>query len=318
MGTESAKNKKAALARGLVVKTPGGRFGWLARRFFPITATRIYLKWIRVTRERATHAYIHKFISAEPSPWFDHVEIETLNRCNGDCAFCPASRGHDSRPFKKMPEKLFARIIGQLSATDYNGYLGLFSNNEPLLDDRLEGFAATARASLPDAYLALSTNGSLLNIDRLRRLLPLFDRIVINNYDTHPVMHENVRCIRDFCHGYEGARLLEGRTLEICLRCSQDILTTRAGSAPNRASSALPLTQPCALPFSQLIVRPDGKVSLCCNDALGRMTLGDLASGDIKDVWFGQASRGIRRTMLESGRAGIPLCRECDFVKHDL
>lgn len=25
-----------------------------------------------------------------------------------------------------------------------------------------------------------------------------------------------------------------------------------------------------------MVVRPDGKVSLCCNDALGTMTLGDL------------------------------------------
>lgn len=32
----------------------------------------------------------------------------------------------------------------------------------------------------------------------------------------------------------------------------------------------------CMLPFMQLIVRPDGKVSRCCQDALGRLPWGIL------------------------------------------
>lgn len=305
-------------ARGLVVTTPGGRAGWLARRLFPVFATRMYLAWIRATRSRQTREYIERFNAARPTPCFDHVEIETINRCNGDCAFCPVSKRHEVRPFLEMSEALFAAILEQLSDLGYGGSLGLFSNNEPLLDNRLERFAAAARDALPGAFLCLSTNGRLLDVDLLCRLLPKFDRIVVNNYNDSPVMHGNIGVLHEFCRSAEGARLLEGRTLEIVLRCSRDILTTRAGTAPNRIPPSKPLALPCALPFSQLIVRPDGKVSLCCNDALGGMTLGDLSVQSAGEVWFGPAFADVRRRMLEAGRAGIALCRGCDFVKHEL
>lgn len=314
----SGKASGRRAARGLVVTQPGGRLGWLARRWFPGAATRAYLGWIRLTRRRSARAFIRDFVDSPDPVWFNHVELETVNRCNGSCRFCPVSRGNDSRPFLKMDGGLFRDIVGQLADIGYGGYLGLFSNNEPLLDPRLADFAAVARRRLPHAHLNLSTNGSLLDEDRLRALLPHFDRIVVNNYNDRPLLHDNIRRLRDFCGGREGTRLLAGKTLEICLRGSRDVLTTRAGTAPNRARVRSPLKTPCALPFSQLVVRPDGRVSLCCNDALGRMTLGDLGSQGVSDVWFGPAFAAVRAAMLDKGRAGLPLCRGCDFVKHDV
>lgn len=62
---------------------------------------------------------------------FDHVEIETINRCNGNCSFCPVSRKSDTRKMAKMSRNLFVNIIDQLGDIDYKGKLALFSNNEP-------------------------------------------------------------------------------------------------------------------------------------------------------------------------------------------
>ena len=42
------------------------------------------------------------------------VEIETLNRCNNDCSFCPVNRHDDTREFHKMSENMFYNIIEQL------------------------------------------------------------------------------------------------------------------------------------------------------------------------------------------------------------
>ena len=64
--------------------------------------------------------------------------------------------------------------------------------------------------------------------------------------------------------------------MDIFLRRKDELLTTRAGTAPNRGPIA-PLEVACFLPFSQLIIRPDGKISQCCEDAVGRATLGDLS-----------------------------------------
>ena len=66
------------------------------------------------------------------------------------------------------------------------------------------------------------------------------------------------------------------KKVTIVMRKPHEILTSRGGDAPNRTHTATYPDIKCALPFKQLIVRPDGKVSLCCNDPYGKCTLGDL------------------------------------------
>ncbi len=304
--------------RGLVMTNPGGGLGWLTRRYFPRLSTRAYLYYIRLIRAAATRRRIAEFAKSFPPPWFDHVEIETVNRCNGECSFCPVNRRDDPRPYRLMPESLFERLLGQLSDIGYSGYLGLFSNNEPLLDKRLPVFAAEARRALPDAYLSLSTNGRLLDPALFRALIASFDRIVINNYRDKPELYGNIRDISDYCLSGEGQPLLAGKTVEISLRDSRDVLTSRAGTAPNRPPPAKPLTIPCSLPFSQLVIRPDGGVSLCCNDALGRMTLGETDTQSLREIWYGPAYTALRKIMAERGREALSPCDACDFVKREL
>ena len=78
-------------------------------------------------------------------PQMNSIEIETINRCNNDCSFCPVSKGNDIREYKKMSEELYHQIIDQLSDMDYRGYISLFSNNEPLLDVRIFDFLKYAK-----------------------------------------------------------------------------------------------------------------------------------------------------------------------------
>lgn len=69
----------------------------------------------------------------------------------------------------------------------------------------------------------------------------------------------------------------------------------------------------CVLPFRQIVVRPDGKVSLCCNDAYGKQTMGDLSKESIKDVWYGDKFRKVREAM-QKGRGNYGACRYCDTM----
>ena len=43
------------------------------------------------------------------TPKLQDIEIETLNRCNNDCSFCPVSRGNDIRPYQKMDFLCFGK-----------------------------------------------------------------------------------------------------------------------------------------------------------------------------------------------------------------
>jgi len=71
---------------------------------------------------------------------------------------------------------------------------------------------------------------------------------------------------------------------------------------------------PCALLFVQMSIRPDGKVSLCCNDALGENTLGDVGKNTLVEIWESEIFCNFRRTMTQSGRYGIGTCRYCNHL----
>lgn len=101
------------------------------------------------------------------------------------------------------------------------------------------------------------------------------------------------------------------KKVTIVLRKPQEILTSRGGTAPNRKVLLDYGEDRCILPFKQMIVRPDGKVSLCCNDAVGKYTLGDLNKESLLDVWYGPKFTMVRKSLYE-GRKEWGNCRLCD------
>jgi radical SAM protein with 4Fe4S-binding SPASM domain len=239
---------------------------------------------------------------------FDRVEIETISRCNNTCEFCPVNRRVDPRPGRLMTEQLFDRIIGMLSERRFNGGFALFSNNEPLLDRRIEDWAARARQALPDAYHYLYTNGTLLTVERFQRLMPSLHHLTINNYANDGQLLQPVREVYE----YANAHLTSG-AVDIHMRRTDELLATRAGTAPNRGVIR-PLDVACFLPFSQLIIRPDGKISQCCEDALGRATLGDLSCQSLSEGWNSQERKALQARVRLGRRVDDPVCRGCDVL----
>ncbi len=246
----------------------------------------------------------------EDDPLFTAIEIETINRCNGSCGFCPVNRGADPRPFAKMPDELFRAIVDELAGMEYRHAVSLFSNNEPFLDARIYDFAEYAKSRLPSAQIVLYTNGSLLNAERYRRIIDSLDILVIDNYCRDYALNPNVEEIARYIDLHPE---LWNRT-EIKIRYENEVLTTRGGQAPNaRRKPAAPLRIGCLLPTRQMIVRPDGKLSLCCNDALGTVTIGDVSAGGLAAAWNSETARTIRRNVLHS-RDCFEICRGCDTM----
>lgn len=246
----------------------------------------------------------------ENDPLFTSVEIETMNRCNGDCGFCPVNRRQDPRPLKKMTEDLFRKIIDELSSLDFRGGVSLFSNNEPFLDTRIFEFAEYAKEKLPSAHRAISSNGILLDVEKYKRIMQSVDSITINNYCTDYVMRANIAAIAEYAERHPEL----WRRTNIQIRYENQAMTTRGGQAPNaRRRLRKPLAIGCLAPAQQLIIRPDGKLSLCCNDALGTVTLGDADSDSLVHAWNSAPARAARRSVLQS-RACFPICGGCDTL----
>lgn len=60
-----------------------------------------------------------------------------------------------------------------------------------------------------------------------------------------------------------------------------------------------------------MIIRPTGKISLCCNDALGEYTLGDASKEKLIDIWYGEKYKMVRNALYE-GRENWGHCKFCD------
>lgn len=254
--------------------------------------------------------YIHLRYKGHQKALFNKVEIETINRCSGSCEFCPVAKGRDPRLFSKMSDSLFKRIIDQLHTLSYRGALALFSNNEPLLDTRLAGFASYARTMLPEAFIYIFTNGELMTKALLDELSGSLDLIHINCYSKHGDLPGHFQDL----HQYICEKKPPEGSIVFHIRNQNEVMSSRAGSAPNRKNFDNSIASCCTLPFSQMIIRPDGGISQCCNDALGRVTLGSAATDQLSSLWFSDAFEKIRSGLFTQGRRSNELCASCDAV----
>jgi len=238
---------------------------------------------------------------------FKHIEIETINRCNGNCSFCPINKREDPRPKVIMTWEMFEGIIEQLKELNYSGRLALFSNNEPLLDERIIEWNVYARNQLPNARIHMFTNGTLLTLDKFKALVQVLDELIIDNYQQELKLIKPCQEIVKYCDRHP--ELIEKVT--IVLRKPDEILTTRGGTAPNKKNIKEYGDDRCVLPSKQMIIRPDGKISLCCNDPLGKYTLGDLSKERLIEIWNGDKFKAVRKALYK-GRGNWGQCKYCD------
>lgn len=266
-------------------------------------------EWAQSERMAYTRKAVYDAVEAfwENQPLFNHIEVETVNRCNGSCSFCPVNKNHDPRVKAVMTEELFRKIVDELAQLDYQGRFTTFSNNEPLLDERIIEFNRYARKRLPQARMHLFTNGTLLTLDKFIALTDILDELIIDNYQQELKLIRPCREIAKYCEKHPELT----KKVTIVLRKPQEILTSRGGNAPNRKVVPDYGKDRCILPYKQMVIRPDGKVSLCCNDAYGQYTLGDVGRETLRGIWYGDKFRTVRKCLYE-GRENWGGCRHCD------
>lgn len=250
--------------------------------------------------------YVNKVV--HDIPLFEFLEIETFNRCNGICSFCPANKNIDPRKPVFMDFGLFKKIISELSDMHYDGYLALSLNNEPLLDNRIVKLIKYAKENVPHAPIIMLTNGTLLTIDVFKRLMFWLDELIINNYSDNLSLHDACEEIKCYVDNHPELK----KKVTILLRKQNEILNSRGGSTtPNRNNLKSIEGAKCTVPYQKMSIRSDGKVSLCCNDVYGRYTLGDLSVQTLVDVWYGRDYNNLRNVLF-NGRENHNYCKTCD------
>lgn len=292
--------------------TYGGKAGWILRKHFSKYTSWAYLELQYYLRKKLFEKYIQIF-----NDEFDTgniilpclISIETINRCNSTCSFCPANKNSDQRPFAKMDEELFKKIIQELVELKYDGYLNLYVNNEPFMDTRIEEWYKYAKEHLPNAKMLLYTNGTLITEERFRKIIPYIDKMIINNYSDTLKLHDNVAKIY---HLVQEHREYWNKDITIQIRYINEILTNRAGAAPNMVQRN-GKGRICIMPYTDFTVYPNGNVGLCCSDALEKTNLGNLNNQTLFDIWTSNTYQVLRKK-IGKNRDTYEFCKGCDFV----
>lgn len=103
------------------INSYGGIITWYMRKHFSEYTSKAALMYASKKYEKSITGYIQKFNVSDTIPLFKMVNIETINRCNGTCSFCPANVKEETRKLKRMDQSVFERIIEELKKMDWGG-----------------------------------------------------------------------------------------------------------------------------------------------------------------------------------------------------
>lgn len=112
----------------------------------------------------------------------------------------------------------------------------------------------------------------------MQESLIYLDRLVIDDYGDDEI-HLNIFKI------YERLSDTEKKKVDIYLRLENKFFGNRAGFAGNRKKMKKSLNSACACSFEQLVIRSDGHVSRCCNNAWGVVDMGNVRRNSLLEIW---------------------------------
>jgi 2-deoxy-scyllo-inosamine dehydrogenase (SAM-dependent) len=228
--------------------------------------------------------------------WFDVAELEVNSRCNRACSYCPNGTTGFAGRETRMPDDLFERVVDMLASIEFSGRLSFHRFNEPLLRKDLARLVAVARMKLPAAFIVVYTNGDLLDDARYEQLLEAgVDSFLVTQHDSEWFPQRPFQFVQHPSNFRQSGR----------------------GGTVSRAQE--PLTLPCYAPSEMIIVRWNGDVVLCHEDARAEKILGNLARQSLQQVWFSAHAIELRN-LLKDGRrsAAGSLCASCDCRLHPL
>jgi radical SAM protein with 4Fe4S-binding SPASM domain len=253
-------------------------------------------------RKDSTKENLSTFFRLRSWPMFHWVTVETSTFCNRKCLNCPVSAF--PRDTKFMSERIFTKIIEDLGRIRFQGIIHLHWYNEPLADRTITEKIRVISKKVPRARIVINSNGDFLTSRLLRELaLTSLNELYITQYDGEISRH-----ILDIL---EKAEDWERQIVKV--RAKSNFVGNRAGLLSQTVVNE-PLLAGCNRPSNQLIINYKGDAVICCNDYLGKVTLGNVGKTSLLGIWKCEQFKSIRRLLTAKRRDRITLCKSCNFL----
>lgn len=230
--------------------------------------------------------------------FLDVVEVGVSQACNLRCSYCPNTFLKGKNPDQVMPIDLFRKILENLQRINFKGRFTFHRYNEPLKVG-VEKYIDLVKKELPDVSAELSTNGSLLDAERLRSIHQTgVDKIIVTQH-TKKGFIDKLAEIPD--------ELLD----RVSVKYGSELQIINRGGAIEKAQGTAN-TNPCYYIESSLVVNSNGEVPLCVDDYYSSVILGDIKTETIEEIWNKPSFVDLRHKLLQGNRHSTKICNQCD------
>ena len=275
-------------------------------------------------------------------PKNNDMRFEITTKCNYNCIICP--RDKLTRKIETMSFELFKKLLDKILAeTDQYDTLTFPGLGEPLLDETLDKKIKYARKKEIKNILIL-TNASLLSVERFKRLEDLgVTSIRVSFYGNDPISYMRVHGVKNknifwqVRDNLEKIASIKSKTKLLftfnvidgnndgCVKDWIDYWKDKVdlievwrphnwvdGRKYRKVQKNKLKT--CGRPFKgPLQVQVDGTVNMCCFDFDGKLTLGDLKTQSLKEIFNSSLYKKIKECHLSGNYKGSGLiCENCD------
>ena len=264
------------------------------------------------------------------------VAVETTNRCNAKCVFCPNNAL--ARDKGAMDQALFEKIIDDCRAFPLEA-IEPFIQGEPFSDPDILDRMRLIRARLPKTKLRLYTNGYAMSPKQIDAMAGLgIDHLYVSLNTLDPEKYRDVmglpieRTLRNLDHLTTAGRA-ERVARRITFRMTrfgdttleeQDAFERYCRERRVRSMivglfnykgdihSDLPVPRYGCEHVSRLDVLASGRVTLCCMDQDGEYGWADLNETSVLDAYH-HARAAFYRAMHRTGRRSeVEPCGSCN------
>lgn len=290
------------------------------------------------------------------------IFIDPSSACNFQCAFCPTGDRELIRRAGRfqgqMDLDLYKKCVDELALFPQKiKVLRLYKDGEPLLNKHLAEMIAYAKASGHVPYIDTTTNGTLIDPERMGPILEAgLDKVNISVDGMTPEQYKRfTKYDFDFARFVDNVRwLYEHRgSCEIVIKIPAELITeaqkqefydtfgdycdrifienfapcwpdfdveTRLGVKITQGIYQQPITptDTCPYIFYSMSINSDGLASACFLDWERRLLIGDARRQTLAEIWNSAEFNALRVLMLKGGRKNHDVCSKCGQLTHCL
>jgi len=232
------------------------------------------------------------------------VEVELTTACTRKCWFCRTTLLPEDRDAPAyLTAERHAALMDALAAVAYDKWIVYCGHGEPTLHPKLVEFVAEAKAKVPNAKLAMSTNGDPLTPAMLRSLMAV-DSIVWDVYENDDTSRRIGCIVRESGYPPERFAVIDATAFPVTAWLSR----AGTGFKSDRAKAAG--AKVCGAPTRKIFLTARGRFALCCNDGHRRLSWDCSLPELLKDPAYNR----IKGDLLIGNREPYAPCRDCEYV----